>query len=229
MTTIGQTVFRFVGAVLLGAAATAIDQPSVIRAPARSSGDFARLTPAAPEQGTPITITPGKRAFSFPITGVDATAGAAQPNSRVDVVVVVGGNQDPKTVKLFMQNMRLLGIRYAPQYTRDGRQANALVATIEVTQEEAERLAGAQSSGELQLLATGPPVFAIPCRGVRRIRVRISSDSDPFDPRFTSRADNACLVRGPGSACETNHEATRSRRLVGCSRAAHSAGQDRCP
>jgi Flp pilus assembly protein CpaB len=155
MSTTSQTLFRFVGAVLLGAAATAIDQPSVIRAPARSPGDFARLTPGAPGQGTPITITPGKRAFSFPITGVDATAGAAQPNSRVDVVVVVGGNQDQKTVKLFMQNMRLLGIRYAPHYTRDGRQANALVAMIEVTHEEAERLAIAQRAGELQLLVRG--------------------------------------------------------------------------
>jgi pilus assembly protein CpaB len=155
MTTMGQTLFRFAGAVLLGAAATAIDQPAVFRTPPAPTGRLARLTPAAPEQATPITITPGKRAFSFPVTGVDATAGSAQPNSRVDVVVVIGGNQDQKTVKLFMQNMRLLGIRFAPQYTRDGQQANALVATIEVTPEEAERLAVAQSSGELQLLVRG--------------------------------------------------------------------------
>ena len=155
MTAMGQTLFRFLGAVLLGATATAIDQPPVFRAPARPSSDSARLTPGAPEQGTPIAITPGKRAFSLLVTGVDATAGTAQPNSRVDVVVVIGGNQDRKMVKLFMQNMRLLGIRQAPQYTRDGGKANALVATIEVTLEEADRLAVAQSAGELQLLVRG--------------------------------------------------------------------------
>jgi Flp pilus assembly protein CpaB len=182
MTTMGQTLLRFAGAALLGAVATAIDQPSVFRGPSRPASvsvlasGLARLTPSAPEQGAQVAITPGKRAFSVPVTGVDATAGAAQPNSRVDVVVVVGGNQDPKTVKLFMQNMRLLGIRYAPQYTRDGRQANALVATIEVTQEEAERLAGAQSSGELQLLVRG--TFDPPARD-RSARVRDSLSRRP--------------------------------------------------
>ena len=155
MSTIGQTLFRFAGAVLLGAAATAIDQPSVFRTSTRPSSGFARLTPGAPEQGTPIAITPGKRAFALRVSDVDAAAGVAQPNSRVDVLVVVSRGQDQKAVRLFMQNMRLLGIRFVPQRTIDGRPTTALVATLEVTREEAERLAIAQDSAELQLLVRG--------------------------------------------------------------------------
>ena len=155
MSTTGQTLFRFAGAVLLGAAATVVDQPSVFRTTLRPSSGFARLTPAAPQQGKPIEITPGKRAFSVRVTDIDATAAAAQPNSRVDVVVVVDRRENQKVVKLFMQNMRLLGVRSAPQRTRDGREINALFATLEVTWEEAERLATAQKSAELQLLVRG--------------------------------------------------------------------------
>lgn len=147
MTTMGQTLFRFAGAVLLGAVATAIDQPSVFRtSPGPASG---------PEQGTPLAITPGKRAFAVRVTDVDGTAAAAQPNSRVDVLVVVRKSQDQKVVKLFMQNVRLLGIRSAPQRTSDGRRNNALFATLEVTVEESERLAIAQDAAELQLLVRG--------------------------------------------------------------------------
>jgi Flp pilus assembly protein CpaB len=161
MATIGRTLFRFAGAVLLGGVATTIDQPSLFRTVPKSSSvsviasGLDRLTPTAPEQGTPIEITPGKRAFPVRVTSVDATAGVAQPNSRVDVLVVVGRSGDQKLVKLFMQNMRLLGIRSVPERTSDGRQINALFATIEVTWEESERLAIAQKSAELQLLVRG--------------------------------------------------------------------------
>ena len=178
MSTIGQTLFRFAGAILLGGMATAIDQPSVFRTPARPSTGFARLTPAATEQGTPIGgITPGKRAFSVRVTDVDATAAMALPNSRVDVLVVVRRSPDQKVVKLFMQNMRLLGIRSVPQRTSDGRQINALFATLEVTWEESERLAIAQNSSELQLLVRGT-FDPVPARD-RSARVRDSLSRRP--------------------------------------------------
>jgi Flp pilus assembly protein CpaB len=86
---------------------------------------------------------------------VDAAAGAAKPDSRVDVLVAVRATDSRRVVKLFMQNMRLLELRPVPQLTSDGRQLNALIATVEVTREEAERLAMAQSAGELQLVVRG--------------------------------------------------------------------------
>ena len=176
----GQTLFRFAGAVLLGGVATAIDQPSAFRmahlprVSVLASG-LARLTPGDSAQGTSIEITPGKRAFVVRVSDVDATAGAVQPNSRVDVVVVVGRSGDQKSVKLFMQNMRLLGIRSMPQLTNDRRQI-ALLATLEVTREEAERLAIAQNSAELQLLVRG--TFDPPARD-RSARVRDSLSRRP--------------------------------------------------
>jgi Flp pilus assembly protein CpaB len=177
MSTMGQTLFRFAGAVLLGAAATAIDQPAVFRTPPRPSSGFAGLTSGAPEQGTPVEITPGKRAFSIRVTDVDATAAVARPNSRVDVLVVVRRSEDQKVVKLFMQNMRLLAIRSVPQRTSDGRQINAMFATLEVTWEESERLAIAQNSAELQLLVRGT-FDPVPARD-RSARVRDSLSRRP--------------------------------------------------
>ena len=183
MATIGRTLFGFAGAVLLGGVATAIDQPSLFRtSPEPSSvsviaSGLARLTPGTPEQGTPVGITPGKRAFSVRVTDVDATAAMALPNSRVDVLVVVRRSPDQKVVKLFMQNMRLLGIRSVPQRTSDGRQINALFATLEVTWEESERLAIAQNSSELQLLVRGT-FDPVPARD-RSARVRDSLSRRP--------------------------------------------------
>ena len=211
MATLGQTLFRFSGALLLGATATAIDDPGALFAPtatvpvlvaakdlprgvivdrsavvvarwpagtvparAYASVDSVanrvtaipifkgeaivpgRLAPEGTGAGLDIRITPGKRAISFPINDVSGIAGLIQPNSRVDVLVVIDG--DPgvdRVAKLFLENMRVLAIGQLAGRSEDGRAIYTAVATLEVTPDEGERLAVARSQGELQLMLRG--------------------------------------------------------------------------
>jgi pilus assembly protein CpaB len=97
-----------------------------------------------------------------------------QPNSRVDIMVVINDPEQGKQVaKLFMENMRVLAIGVAPERAQDGRPITAGVASIEVTPEQAERLAIAASQGSLQLVLRG---YGDP-NSVDRARGRVRSSS----------------------------------------------------
>ena len=115
-----------------------------------------RLAPEGTGAGLEVKITPGKRAYGIRINDVASLAGMVQPNSRVDIMVVINDPEQQKQVaKLFMSNMRVLAIGAAPDRAQDGRPINAAVASIEVTPTEAERLAIAASQGALQLVLRG--------------------------------------------------------------------------
>jgi hypothetical protein len=103
-----------------------------------------------------IKITPGKRAVSFRVNDVSGIAGLIQPDSRVDIVLVMdGGAEKGPVAKLFMENMRILAMSAGPQRTEDGRPINAAVATVEVTPSEAEKLAIAKTQGQIQVMLRG--------------------------------------------------------------------------
>jgi pilus assembly protein CpaB len=216
MAAIGRTLFRFGGALLLGASATSIDTPSNLFAPARSrvptvtvvvaatdipegrvidraglavaqwpagtqparvyasidsvanrvtrvrifKGEAivaSRLAPAGTAPGPEVKITPGKRAYSIRIDDVGGVADLVPANSRVDVLVVLdGAGRNGHVAKLIMENMRVLAMGRVAQRNSDESQArNAIVATLEVTPDEAEVLAVAASQGELQLMLRG--------------------------------------------------------------------------
>jgi len=169
MASIGRTLFRLTGAVLLGASATSIDNPGLLFAPTtpeRSAAD----KPGAAEgvaPGIEIRIAPGKRAFAIRIDDVASTAGVLRPNDRVDVLVVASGPQQQKpAAKLILEDMRILAIGTIPDRLPDGRSINAVVASIEATPAEGEQLAIAAAQGSLQLLLRGS--WMAPDRGVPR-------------------------------------------------------------
>ena len=115
-----------------------------------------RLAPDGTGAGLEVKIAPGKRALSFRINDVSGIAGLIQPNSRVDIVVVMdGGAEKGRIAKLFMENMRILAIGSAPQRSEDGRPINATVATVEVTPSEGEQLALVTAQGQIQLMLRG--------------------------------------------------------------------------
>src|SRR4030095_8956032 len=112
-----------------------------------------RLAPEGTGAGLEVKITPGKRAYGIRINDAGSLAGMVQPNSRVDIMVVINDPEQQKQVaKLFMENMRVLAIGAAPERTQDGRPISAAVASIEVTPTEAERLAIAADKGAIQLV-----------------------------------------------------------------------------
>jgi pilus assembly protein CpaB len=115
-----------------------------------------RLAPDGTGPGLEVKITPGKRASSFRINDVSGIAGLIQPNSRVDILVVMNsGGEKGSLAKIAMENMRILAIGAVPQRAEDGRAINASVATVEVTPEEAEQLALITTQGSIQLVLRG--------------------------------------------------------------------------
>ena len=115
-----------------------------------------RLAPEGTAGGLEVKIAPGKRAMSVRIDDVAGLSGLVQPNSRVDVMLTTGDARAPGQIsKLFMSNMRVLSVGAQVTRGQDGQPINAPTATLEVTPEEAERLALATREGSIQLVLRG--------------------------------------------------------------------------
>ena len=116
-----------------------------------------RLAPSGTEPGLAVKITPGKRALAIRLDDVAGLNGLIQPNSRVDVLVTLPDQQKDgqQVAKLFMSNMRVLSVGTISQTSRDSRPIQAPTATLEVTPDEAERLAIAENVGRIQLALRG--------------------------------------------------------------------------
>ena len=116
-----------------------------------------RLAPSGTGPGIEVKITPGKRAMALRINDVAGVSGLIQPNSRVDVLVQIRNDaKDGRLVsKLFMENMRVLSVGTAVERDAEGKPIQAATAALEVTPQEAERLAIAASQGSIQLVLRG--------------------------------------------------------------------------
>jgi len=117
-----------------------------------------RLARAGTAPGLEARITPGMRAMSVRINDVAGMSGLVQPNSRVDVLVSLresGNSSSEEVSKLFLENMRVLSM--GSRTTRDdtGDPTPATTATLEVTPEQAEKLAVAMRQGMIQLVLRG--------------------------------------------------------------------------
>ncbi len=116
-----------------------------------------RLAPAGTTAGIEVKISPGKRAMAVRIDDVTGLSGLMQPNSRVDVLVTLRdeGTGAGRIAKLFMSNMRVLSVGSQVERGTDGQPITAASAMLEVTPDEAERLAVAMREGSIQLVLRG--------------------------------------------------------------------------
>jgi pilus assembly protein CpaB len=119
-----------------------------------------RLAPEGTGPGLEVKITPGKRAMGVRVDDVSSISGLLQPNSRVDVLVTLQDNSNSsdrqkQISKLFMENMRVLSVGTQVQRGPDNQPISAPTVTLEVTPDEAERLAIAQREGSIQLVLRG--------------------------------------------------------------------------
>ncbi len=117
-----------------------------------------RLAPVGTGAGIEVKINPGKRAMAIRIDEVAGMSGLIQPNSRVDVLVSMRDESTPggkRVAKLFMENMRVLSVGTQVYRDENGKPIRAASATLEVTPEEAERLAIAVGTGSIQLVLRG--------------------------------------------------------------------------
>ena len=177
MANVGQTMFRFAGALLLAAGATVVDHPGLRGSPAAFSKSEtvkapARLALQRSGNGLEVKITQGKRAYAIRIDNdVVGLASTVQPDSRVDIMVVLADGSGKGVPKIFMSNMRVLAIGSRVQHTPDGRVISTRIATIEVTPDEAKKLAIAGTQGDLRLVPTGGSASTTP----RQVRPRPGS------------------------------------------------------
>jgi pilus assembly protein CpaB len=117
-----------------------------------------RLAPTGTGAGIEVKITPGKRAMAIRIDEVAGLSGLIQPNSRVDLMITMKDENNPvgkRVAKLFMENMRVLSVGTQIYRGEDGKPIRAASATLEVSPEEAERLAIAAGTGPIQLVLRG--------------------------------------------------------------------------
>ncbi|MFA6810709.1 MAG: Flp pilus assembly protein CpaB [Desulfoplanes sp.] len=101
--------------------------------------------------GVSAVLATGKRAVSVKGNKVMGLSGFIRPGNRVDVLVTM---KDPKTkknkTKLVMNNVPVLATGTQIERTTDGKPAPVDVYTLEVTPEEAEKLALVSTLGNLQ-------------------------------------------------------------------------------
>jgi len=114
-----------------------------------------RLAPSGTGPGIEVKITPGKRAMALRINDVAGVSGLIQPNSRVDVLVNIRSDGGRQVSKLFMENMRVLSVGTRVERDAEGKAIEAASAALEVTPDEAERLAVAVNQGSIQLVLRG--------------------------------------------------------------------------
>src|SRR6201988_4324122 len=116
-----------------------------------------RLAPEGTSAGLSAIIPEGYRAMTVKVDDAAGISGFIQPGTLVDVVVVIdpregSGMQDPIS-KIVLQNIKVLANGQNIDKPKDEREANSVKAvTLQVTPEQAEKLALAASEGKLQLV-----------------------------------------------------------------------------
>ncbi len=119
--------------------------------PTKLSGPGARASVAA-------ELAPGMRAYTIAVTDVTSVGGHALPGDRVDVVLMrnLATDQAKKMLRaeLVIQNVRLLGMGLNADPTTT-KPASAATATLEVSVEDAQKLAIAADLGALSLALRG--------------------------------------------------------------------------
>jgi len=117
--------------------------------PPKLSGPGARASVAA-------EIAEGLRAYTIKVTDVSGVGGHALPGDRVDVVLMrdIGGGGDPNArnvvSQVVLQNVRVLGVDLNADLTSN-KPATPNTATLEVSVQDAQKLAAAAELGTLSL------------------------------------------------------------------------------
>jgi pilus assembly protein CpaB len=116
-----------------------------------------KIAPEGTAGGLSAMIPEGYRAMTVKVDDAVGISGFIQPGTLVDVVVVIdpdaqAGMQNPIS-KIVLQNIRVLANGQNLDKPDDEKQANSVKAvTLQVTPEQAEKLALAANEGKLQLV-----------------------------------------------------------------------------
>jgi pilus assembly protein CpaB len=114
-----------------------------------------KLAPTSVKMGgVAAVISPGKRAVAVKVDKVIGVAGFIHPGNRVDVMVTVPtGKAGASITKTVLENMLVLAVgpEIEGKKGKEEKPSPVDVITLEVTPEEAEKLALAATEGRVQL------------------------------------------------------------------------------
>ena len=130
---------------------------AVVNIAAREPITETRLAPEGTAAGLSAVIPEGYRAMTVKVDDAAGISGFITPGTLVDVVVVIdpreGSAQQDPISKIVLQNIKVLANGQNIDKPKDEREANSVKAvTLQVTPEQAEKLALASSEGRLQLV-----------------------------------------------------------------------------
>ena len=135
-----------------------IGRVAVMRISAREPITESRLAPVGSAGGLSSVIPEGYRAMTVKVDDVVGISGFIMPGTLVDVVVVIdpptkeGANKE-KVSKIVLQNIKVLANGQNIDKPKNDREAERVKAiTLQVTPEQAEKLALATTEGQLQLV-----------------------------------------------------------------------------
>src|SRR5918996_2119065 len=116
----------------------------------------ARLAPEGTAAGLSAIIPEGYRAMTVKVDDAAGISGFIQPGTLVDVVVTIdpeGNSRQNPISKIVLQNIKVLASGQNIDKPDNEREAKSVKAvTLQVTPEQAEKLALAASEGKLQLV-----------------------------------------------------------------------------
>jgi pilus assembly protein CpaB len=128
-----------------------------------------KLAPKEAGGGLPPTIPAGMRAMSVKVNDVIGVAGFTVPGTRVDVVVTIK-DRDNSISRAVLSNIQVLaaGTKYDQDQAKNGQPIKTAVVTLLVTPPDAEKLALAQTEGQIVLALRNPmDVEAVQTQGQR--------------------------------------------------------------
>jgi pilus assembly protein CpaB len=138
-------------------AAKLVGRVTVVGVAARETVTDFKLAPEGSQGGISAVIPAGYRAMTVKVDDVIGVAGFLTPGTMVDVLTVIDppGNtiSSNPISKIVLQNVKVLASGQNLDKPKDEREANAVKAvTLQVTPEQAEKLALASTEGKLRLM-----------------------------------------------------------------------------
>jgi pilus assembly protein CpaB len=113
-----------------------------------------RLAPTTLEAGgIAAVVKPSKRVVAVKVDKIIGVAGFLYPGNRVDVLVTMAPPKSPYLTKIVLENVLILatGPTMSAGSTKKERPQQVTVVSLEVTPEEAEKLALAVNEGRISL------------------------------------------------------------------------------
>lgn len=134
-----------------------LDRVAVARIAVREPLSESRLAPVGAAGGLSSVIPEGYRAMTVKVDDVVGISGFIMPGALVDIVVTIdppeGKGQKERVSKIVLQNIKVLANGQNLDKPKNDREVERVKAvTLQVTPEQAEKLALAATEGKLQLV-----------------------------------------------------------------------------